>query len=135
MGNGLTSARMTKYLSEVPRFVLGFVLFAFGLAGLLHLLPAQPPMEGPAGLRAAILKNQRAFVLSFTESLMTYALGRRVEAYDMPLVRQIIRDAAANGYKMQTFVQGVVASQAFRMSRVAAPETTTTAPAAAGNHR
>ena len=92
-------------------------------------------LDGPVGLRKALLRHKDAVLLSFTEHLMTYALGRRVEAYDMPLVRQIIRDAAANGYKMQTFVQGVVASQAFRMSRVEAPETTTTAPAAAGNHR
>ncbi len=92
-------------------------------------------LDGPVGLRKALLRHKDAVLLSFTEHLMTYALGRRVEAYDMPLVRQIIRDAAANGYKMQTFVQGVVASQAFRMSRVEAPETTTMAPAAAGNHR
>ena len=52
------------------------------------------PMEGPAGLRAALLKHKDAFLLSFTENLMTYALGRRVEAYDMPAVRAIIREAA-----------------------------------------
>ncbi|MFO1333428.1 MAG: DUF1592 domain-containing protein [Rubrivivax sp.] len=92
-------------------------------------------LDGPVGLRKALLRHKDAVLLSFTEHLMTYALGRRVEAHDMPLVRQIIRDAAANGYKMQTFVQGVVASQAFRMSRVEPAETTTTAPAAAGNQR
>ena len=42
---------------------------------------------GPAGLRAALLKHQDVFLLSFTENLMTYALGRRVEPYDMPAVR------------------------------------------------
>ncbi len=46
---------------------------------------------------------------------------------------QIIRDAAADDYKVQSFVQGIVASQAFRMSRIDVPETTTTAPAA-GRH-
>ncbi len=89
-------------------------------------------MEGPAGLRNALLKHKDAFLLSFTERLMTYATGRRVESFDMPAVRQIIKDAAAQNYKMTAFVQGVVASQAFKMSRVAdAPETTT---AAAGRH-
>jgi mono/diheme cytochrome c family protein len=87
-------------------------------------------LDGPVGLRKALLRHKDAVLLSFTEHLMTYALGRRVEASDMPLVRQIIRDATANGYKMQTFVQGVVTSQAFRMSRTDAAETTTTAPAA-----
>ena len=45
------------------------------------------PMDGPAGLRAALLKHKDAFLLSFTENLMTYALGRRVEPSDMPAVR------------------------------------------------
>ncbi|HUU32699.1 MAG TPA: DUF1592 domain-containing protein, partial [Vicinamibacterales bacterium] len=86
-------------------------------------------MNGPAGLRAALLKHQDAFLLSFTERLMTYATGRRVEAFDMPTVRQIIKDAAAQNYKMAAFVQGVAASQAFKMSRAAdVPETTTAAP-------
>ena len=48
-------------------------------------------MDGPAGLRKALLKHQDVFVLSFTENLMTYALGRRVEAEDMPAVRRIAR--------------------------------------------
>ena len=52
-------------------------------------------MDGPAGLRAALLKHADLFVLSFTENLMTYALGRRVEHYDMPAVRAIVREAAA----------------------------------------
>jgi mono/diheme cytochrome c family protein len=87
-------------------------------------------LDGPVGLRKALLRHKDAVLLSFTEHLMTYAIGRRVESYDMPTIRQIIGDAAANGYKVQSFVQGLVASQAFRMSRVDAPETTT-APAAA----
>ena len=64
-------------------------------------------MRGPAGLRAALLKHQDAFLLSFTERLMTYAIGRRVESYDMATVRQIIKDAAAQNYKVSAFVQGV----------------------------
>ena len=41
-------------------------------------------MNGPAGLREALLKHKDAFLLSFTEHLMTYALGRRMEPFDMP---------------------------------------------------
>ena len=52
-------------------------------------------MDGPAGLRAALLKHEDVVPLSFTENLMTYALGRRVEYYDMPAIRAIVRGAAA----------------------------------------
>ena len=82
-------------------------------------------MNGPAGLRAALLKHQDAFLLSFTEHLMTYALGRRVESFDMPLVRRVIRDAGKQDYRLPAFILGVVNSPAFRMSRVEAVETTT----------
>jgi mono/diheme cytochrome c family protein len=51
------------------------------------------PMDGPAGLRDALLKYQDVVLLSFTERLMTYALGRRLTAADMPTVRAIVRDA------------------------------------------
>ena len=51
------------------------------------------------------------FLLSFTRSLMTYALGRRVEASDMPAVRRIIRDAEAQDYRISAFVNGIVESR------------------------
>jgi hypothetical protein len=79
------------------------------------------PMDGPDGLRRALLKHRTPFVLSFTESLMTYALGRRVEATTCRPCAAIVRDAAPNDYKMSSFVQGIVKSPAFRMSRGAAP--------------
>src|SRR5688572_7934060 len=81
-------------------------------------------MSGPAGLRAALLKHQDMFVLSFTERLMTYSLGRRVESFDMPAIRKIIRDAAKEQHRFSAFVMGVVNSRAFQMSRAAAVETT-----------
>jgi hypothetical protein len=71
-------------------------------------------MNGPAGLRTALVKHQDVFLLSFTQSLMTYALGRRIEAADMPAVRRIIRDAEANGYRFSSFVQGIAVAAAFR---------------------
>jgi hypothetical protein len=85
-------------------------------------------LSGPPALREALLRHEDAVLLSFTEHLMTYALGRRVETYDMPAIRQIIRAASAEGLKVQAFVHGVVASQAFRMSRAEAPDPTMTAP-------
>jgi mono/diheme cytochrome c family protein len=71
-------------------------------------------MDGPAGLRQAMMKHSDVFLLSFTENLMTYALGRRVEYADMPAVRAIVRDAAKNNHRMSSFVLGVVNSVAFR---------------------
>ena len=72
-------------------------------------------MEGPAGLRAALLKHQDMFLTGFTESLMTYALGRRVEYTDMPMIRAIVRDAAKKDNKISAFILGVVNSNAFKM--------------------
>ena len=83
-------------------------------------------LDGPVALRNALLKHQDVFMLSFTESLMTYALGRRVESYDMPAVRQIVRDAKAKNYRFSAFISGVANSAAFRMGRVAPVETTDT---------
>jgi mono/diheme cytochrome c family protein len=80
-------------------------------------------LAGPTDLRAALLKHKDAFLLSFTENLMTYALGRRVEVADMPAVRKIIRDAAANDYRISAFIQGVVNSAAFQMSTASAETT------------
>ena len=87
-------------------------------------------MDGPAGLRAALLKHSDVVLRTFTSNLMTYALGRRVEYFDMPTVRAIVRRAAADDNRMSSFILGVVESAAFRMSRAEAVETTT-----AGNQR
>jgi len=84
-------------------------------------------LDGPIALRNALLKHQDVFMLSFTESLMTYALGRRVESYDMPAIRQIVRDAKAKNYRFSAFIPGVANSAAFRMGRVAPAESTTEA--------
>ena len=79
-------------------------------------------VDGPASLREALLRHKDAVVLSFTENLMTYALGRRVETYDMPAIRTIVKDAARNGYKMSAFINGVVRSVAFQMGRAPAAD-------------
>jgi Protein of unknown function (DUF1585) len=72
-------------------------------------------MEGPAGLRAALIKHQDMFLTGFTESLLTYALGRRVEYTDMPMIRGIVKDAAKKDNKISAFILGVVNSHAFKM--------------------
>ncbi len=76
------------------------------------------PITSPSDLRNALLRRPEAFVRTFTESLMAYALGRRVEFYDMPTVRKITHDAADNDYQLSTFIRGVVKSDAFQMSRL-----------------
>ena len=81
-------------------------------------------ISGPADLRAALLKHKDAILLSFTESLLTYALGRQVEYYDMPTVRAIVREASKNEYRFSAFISGAVNSQAFRMTRASEVDTT-----------
>jgi cytochrome c553 len=82
-------------------------------------------MKGPAGLREALLKHSDSLIRNFTENLMSYALGRRVEYYDEPTIRAITRKAAQNGNRFSEFVFGIVNSPAFEMAR-AEPAVTTT---------
>ncbi|MGH9350354.1 MAG: DUF1592 domain-containing protein [Vicinamibacterales bacterium] len=81
-------------------------------------------LDGPAALRQALLKHADVILLSFTESLMTYALGRYLEPEDMPAVRAIAREAARHGNRLSSFIAGVVTSAAFRMSTVDSATTT-----------
>lgn len=76
------------------------------------------PVSTPAELQAALMKRPIPVLRTFTQNLMAYALGRRVEYYDNPAVRRIVREAEPNGYRMTDFVVGVVQSDAFRMKRV-----------------
>jgi hypothetical protein len=81
-------------------------------------LPDGTPFAGVEEFRAA-LSSSELFVTTLTEKLMTYALGRGLEHYDMPAVRAIVRDAARDDYRFATLVEGVVASTPFRMRRSA----------------
>jgi hypothetical protein len=92
-------------------------------------------IEGPAGLRLALLKRSDVVLQTFTESLMTYALGRQVEYDDMPTVRAIARAAAANNNRMSAFVSGIVKSAAFQMSTGESPQQTTASASAAAQLR
>ena len=80
-------------------------------------LPDGTPFDGPAGLKAALLRHPDRFVTTVTEKLLTYALGRGIEHYDAPAVRAIVRDAAGDGYRLSSLVKGVVRSAPFQMRR------------------
>ncbi len=108
---------------------LGLALENFDVTGAWRIKDSGAPVDpsgtfydgselnGPGDLRAALLKRPEAFLRSFTEYLMTYALGRRLEYYDMPAVRKITRDAANDDHRLSTYILGVTQSVAFRMSR------------------
>jgi hypothetical protein len=81
-------------------------------------------IDGPAGLREALLNHSEAVIRNFTDNLMSYALGRRIEYYDQPTIRAIVKKAAANGNRFSSFVLGVVNSPAFQMSTADAVTTT-----------
>jgi len=82
-------------------------------------------VRGPADLRAAFTKRPEQFVQTITEKLMTYGLGRAVEAHDMPAVRKVVRDAARDDYRFSSIVKGIVTSLPFQMRKAAATETIT----------
>jgi hypothetical protein len=75
-------------------------------------------VNGPAGLRDALLRHQDMVLRSFAENLLTYAIGRRVEYADMPAVRAVVREAAKNDNRMSSFILGVVNTAAFRMAKI-----------------
>ena len=80
------------------------------------------PINDPQQLQQALLKRPIPLVRSFTENMLAYAMGRRSEYYDQPTVRAIARAAEDEGYRMSSFVLGVVTSDPFRMMK--APTTT-----------
>ena len=75
------------------------------------------PVQTPAELSTALLGRPLPLVRTFTENLMAYALGRRIEYYDQPAVRKIVRRAEAEDYSISSLVLGVVKSDAFRLKR------------------
>ena len=79
------------------------------------------PVSSPGDLQEALLKYRVVLVRAFTKNLMAYAVGRRIEYYDMPTIRAIAREAEANDFRMSSFILGLVNSPAFQMQR---PEVT-----------
>jgi hypothetical protein len=115
---------------------LGLALENFDVTGQWRIKDGGSPIDpagtlydgteisGPVGLRQALMKRSDVVLTSFTESLMTYAIGRRVEPFDMPTIRKIVSDAKKNNYRMSSFIMGVISSPAFQMKRAEAVETT-----------
>jgi hypothetical protein len=89
------------------------------------------PINGPADLRNFLLGYEEQFVRNVTEKLLTYALGRGVEYYDMPVVRSIAAGAKADDYRFASLIVGVVQSEPFRSSRKIDGVVASGAPAAA----
>jgi hypothetical protein len=75
-------------------------------------------VNGPSDLRQALLTRPEQFAQTFTEKLMTYALGRGIEAFDMPSVRKIVKDTKRDNYKVSSIVMGIVTAPAFQLSMV-----------------
>ena len=78
------------------------------------------PVSNPNELLQALLKRPESLIRNFTTNLLAYALGRRVEYYDMPTVRAIARNAEAEGNRMSALILGVVNSPAFYMAKAEA---------------
>ena len=76
------------------------------------------PIKSAADLRSALVARADVVITHLTEMLMSYALGRRVEYYDMPAIRRIVRDAKAENYRMSALILGVARSAAFRTAVV-----------------
>ena len=79
-------------------------------------------VTSPQDLRAVLLERPEPLIRNFTANLMAYALGRRMEYYDQPEIREIERKAATEGNRMSAFIRGVVESEAFQMKSVATVE-------------
>jgi hypothetical protein len=77
-------------------------------------------VNGPPSLRQALTAHSDAFLRTFTEKLLTYALGRGIEYYDRPTVRAIDREAARNNNRFSSFIMGIVNSTPFQMRRAEA---------------
>ena len=78
-------------------------------------LPGGKRFDGPAGLRAVLYAQQDQFARNLTEKVLTYALGRGLESYDEPVIEEIRRDIARNGYRFSSLVLGIVESMPFQM--------------------
>jgi hypothetical protein len=113
---------------------LGFALENFDFTGKWRDAEAGRPvdshgvfvdgsaLEGPAGLRQVLLERSELFAHAFAEKLLTYALGRSLEASDMPAVREIVRRAARDDYRLSALVLGVAESLPMQMRMKVADE-------------
>ena len=87
------------------------------------------PVSSPTDLTEALMERAIPVVRNFTTNLMAYALGRRIEYYDGPAIREITREGAKNEYRMSSFILGVIKSPGFQTTTI---EAVTTAAGSAG---
>jgi hypothetical protein len=78
-------------------------------------LPDGTVLNGPADLRKVLLEHSDEFLTTVSERLLTYALGRGLEAYDAPAVRAVKREAKQADYRFASLIEGIVASTPFQM--------------------
>ncbi|WP_219993914.1 DUF1592 domain-containing protein [Aestuariibacter sp. GS-14] len=83
-------------------------------------MPDGTQFEGLPGLHDILWERRERFALAFTERLLTYALGRGLEAHDQPTIRHIVTTAKADDYRIQSIVKAVIASMPFNYKK--APE-------------
>jgi hypothetical protein len=107
---------------------IGLALEAFDAVGRYRTTEFGKPLDlsgqlvdgtqftGPVGLRRELLRYSPQFVQVLTEKLLTYALGRSVEYYDMPAVRGITHEMERNNNRFSTLVLGIVKSPPFQMN-------------------
>src|SRR6185295_5361875 len=81
------------------------------------VLPTGVAINGVVELRAQLVARPATFAIAVTERLLMYAVNRRLEYFDMPQVRAIVRAAAKEDYKLSSIVLGIVNSDAFRKQR------------------
>ena len=72
--------------------------------------------EGPSGLKTLLVSRKEDFVRTLTGKLLAYAIGRGLDHHDLPVIRAIVRDAAAANYTWSSIVSGIVKSAPFSMS-------------------
>ena len=86
------------------------------------VMPDGTAFDGAAGLREVLLSRSGQFLQTFTEKLLTYALGRGVEYNDTPAVRSILRDAATREHSFSSIVLGIVRSTPFQLRKMSEPD-------------
>ncbi|HEY1302250.1 MAG TPA: DUF1592 domain-containing protein [Vicinamibacterales bacterium] len=106
---------------------IGFAMENFDAVGAWRTRDAGLPLDasgqladgttvnGVVALRNALLARSDVFVQTLTEKLMTYALGRGLQSYDMPAVREVVRKSAHNDYRFSAIIMGIVSSPPFQM--------------------
>lgn len=91
---------------------------AFGLPlDTLGEMPDGTILDGPSGLREALLGMKDEFTRTAVQKLLVYALGRGVEYYDQPAIRRIMKESESDGYRWSSIILGIVKSTPFQMRR------------------